>query len=169
MAGLVAITPACGAVDLVGAIAIGAIAGGVCAVAVGLKFKLKMDDSLDVVGVHLVGGIVGTLLIGLFSTCAGAGGIDGLFYGGGFGSLRAQFLGVLVAVAWSGVMTAILGFAIKFTIGWRTTDEAEVEGIDFDQHGETAYDLHTSLSGGPTGVLNTAEARTPAKSEGAKA
>ena len=84
VAGLVAITPACGAVDITGAIAIGAVAGVACAWAVGLKFKLKMDDSLDVVGVHLVGGIVGTLLIGLFSTSEGAGGIDGLFYGGGF-------------------------------------------------------------------------------------
>ena len=93
MAGLVAITPACGAVDIAGAIAIGAIAGAVCAWAVGLKFKFGLDDSLDVVGVHLVGGIVGTLLIGLFSTADGAGGIDGLFYGGGFGSLGDQALG----------------------------------------------------------------------------
>ena len=169
VAGLVAITPACGAVDIVGAIAIGAIAGGVCAAAVGLKFRFRLDDSLDVIGVHLVGGIVGTLLIGLFSTADGAGGVDGLFYGGGFASLGDQALGVVVAVLWSGVFTAILGFAIKYTMGWRVDDEAEVEGIDFDQHGETAYDLHTSLSGGPTGVLNAAEARTPTTSEGASA
>ncbi|MCW2757873.1 MAG: Ammonium transporter, partial [Nocardioidaceae bacterium] len=169
VAGLVAITPACGAVDLVGAIAIGAIAGGVCAVAVGLKYKLNLDDSLDVVGVHLVGGIVGTVLIGLFSTSAGAGGVDGLFYGGGFGSLRAQVLGVLVAIAWSGITTAILGYAIKYAMGWRISDEGEVEGIDFDQHGETAYDLHTSLSGGPTGVLGTSGAHVGAPTERAKA
>ena len=85
VAGLVAITPACGAVNVSGAIAIGAIAGGVCAWAVGLKYKFNLDDSLDVVGVHLVGGIIGTILIGLFSTSEGAGGVDGLFYGGGFG------------------------------------------------------------------------------------
>ncbi|MCW2819364.1 MAG: amtB, partial [Marmoricola sp.] len=142
VAGLVAITPACGAVDVVGALAIGAIAGAVCAWAVGLKFKFDLDDSLDVVGVHLVGGIVGTVLIGLFSTSAGAGGVDGLFYGGGFGSLRAQVLGALVAIAWSGVTTAIIGFAIKFTMGWRIDEEDEVnDGIDLAQHGETAYDF----------------------------
>src|SRR5690242_13852176 len=79
VAGLVAITPSCGAVDLLGAIAIGAIAGGACAYAVGLKYKMKLDDSLDVVGVHLVGGVVGTVLIGFFSTADAPGGIDGLF------------------------------------------------------------------------------------------
>jgi ammonium transporter, Amt family len=150
VAGLVAITPACGAVNITGAIAIGAIAGAVCAWAVGLKFKFGMDDSLDVVGVHLVGGIVGTLLIGLFSTADGAGGVDGLFYGGGFTSLGDQALGALVAIAWSGVATAIIAFAIKYTIGWRVSAEAEVEGIDGDQHGESAYDLHSGLGGGTT-------------------
>src|SRR3712207_6015235 len=90
VAGLVAITPAAGAVDLEGAVAIGAVAGAVCAWAVGLKYKLGYDDSLDVVGVHLVGGIIGTVLIGVFSTSEGAGGIDGLLYGGGLGSLCHQ-------------------------------------------------------------------------------
>ncbi len=154
VAGLVAITPAAGAVDIFGALAIGAISGALCAWAVGLKFKLGYDDSLDVVGVHLVGGIVGTLLIGLFSVTASdgdniaGGAVDGLLYGGGVGSLVDQFLGVLVAVAWSGVVTLILALAIKYTLGWRIDAEAEVEGIDFDQHGESAYDLHTSLSSG---------------------
>jgi Amt family ammonium transporter len=141
VAGLVAITPACGAVDPMGAIAIGAIAGGVFAWAFGLKFRLGLDDSLDVVGVHLVGGIVGTVLIGLFSTSDGAGGVDGLVYGGGFGSLGDQVLGALVAIVWSGVVTAVLGFAIKLTMGWRIAEEEEVEGIDFAEHGEAAYDL----------------------------
>ncbi len=155
VSGLVAITPACGAVDIVGAIAIGAIAGGICAYAVGLKFRLKLDDSLDVVGVHLVGGLVGTLLIGLFSTSEGAGGIDGLFYGGGFGSLGDQALGALVAIVWSGVFTAIIGFAIKYTMGWRVSEEEEVNGIDLAEHGESAYDLHTGVGGvaGGSGVL----------------
>jgi ammonium transporter, Amt family len=164
VAGLVAITPAAGAVDIEGAVLIGLIAGAICAWAVGLKFKLGYDDSLDVVGVHLVGGIVGTLLIGLFSTSDGAGSIDGLFYGGGLGSLGDQALGVLVAVVYSGVLTAIIGLVIKFTLGLRITDEAEVEGIDFDQHGETAYDLHTSLSSSGTGIIAAAT-----KSEGAHA
>ena len=113
----------------------------------GLKYKFDLDDSLDVVGVHLVGGIVGTVLIGLFSTADGAGGIDGLFYGGGFGSLGDQTLGALVAIAWSGVATAIIGLAIKYTIGWRIDEEDEVEGIDLTEHGESAYDF-ASLSGG---------------------
>ena len=154
VAGLVAITPACGAVDLVGAIAIGAIAGAACAYAVGLKFRFKLDDSLDVVGVHLVGGIVGTLLIGLFSTSAGAGGVDGLFYGGGFASLGDQALGALIAILWSGFFTAIIGFSIKYTMGWRITEDDEVNGIDLSEHGESAYDLHTGVGTGiSSGVL----------------
>jgi Amt family ammonium transporter len=147
VAGLVAITPAAGAVNLVGAIAIGAIAGAACAYAVGLKFKIGMDDSFDVVGVHLVGGIVGTVLIGLFSTSEGAGGIDGLFYGGGWGSLGDQVLGALVAIVWAGVATAIVGFAIKYTLGWRISEEDEVNGIDLAQHGESAYDIHSGVGG----------------------
>ncbi|MCW2851915.1 MAG: amtB [Nocardioides sp.] len=167
VAGLVAITPAAGAVDIEGAVAIGLIAGAVCAWAVGLKYKLGYDDSLDVVGVHLVGGVVGTVLIGVFSTSDGAGGIDGLFYGGGVGSLGDQALGVLVAVVFSGVITAIIALAIKFTLGLRISDEDEVEGIDLAAHGETAYDLHTGMGGGgggKTGVLGT----QPVVTEGAR-
>ena len=166
VAGLVAITPACGAVDIEGAVAIGAIAGGLCAVAVGLKYKLGYDDSLDVVGVHLVGGVIGTVLIGVFSTSEGAGGIDGLLYGGGFGSLGDQSLGALVAIAFSGVITLIIGLAIKYTIGLRLDPEDEVEGIDFVAHGESAYDIHTSGGGGGTGVL---AAKTAPVTEGANA
>ncbi len=167
VAGLVAITPACGAVDIEGAVAIGAIAGAVCAWAVGLKYKLGYDDSLDVVGVHLVGGIIGTVLIGVFSTSEGAGGIDGLLYGGGFGSLGDQSLGALVAILFSGVITTVIGLAIRYTIGLRVAEEDEVEGIDFVAHGESAYDIHTSGGGGGgTGVL---AARTAPVSEGANA
>ena len=153
VAGLVAITPACGAVDITGAIAIGAIAGAICAWAVGLKYKFGLDDSLDVVGVHLVGGIVGTLLIGLFSVSDGAAGVEGLFHGGGWESLGDQAAGAGIAILWSGVATAIIGFAIKYTIGWRITAEEEVDGIDFAQHGETAYDLATSGSFGGGGSI----------------
>ncbi len=163
VAGLVAITPACGAVDIEGAVAIGAIAGGVCAWAVGLKYKLGYDDSLDVVGVHLVGGIIGTVLIGVFSTSEGAGGIDGLLYGGGATSLGDQSLGALTAVGFSGVVTLIIGLAIKYTIGLRLKEEDEVEGIDFVAHGESAYDIHTS-GGGGSSVL---AAKTAPVSEGA--
>jgi ammonium transporter, Amt family len=167
VAGLVAITPAAGAVDIGGAVAIGAIAGAVCAWAVSWKFKLGYDDSLDVVGVHLVGGIIGTVLIGVFSTSEGAGGIDGLFYGGGAGSLGDQTLGALTAIAYSAVITAIIALAIKYTIGLRVSAEDEVEGIDFVAHGESAYDLHTSTAGGgKTGVL---AASTASSTEGANA
>jgi len=155
VAGLVAITPSCGAVNLVGAIAIGVVAGAACAAAVGLKLRLGLDDSLDVVGVHLVGGLVGTLLIGFVSTASAPGGIDGLLYGGGFTSLGHQAIAALFTIVWTGLLTTVLGLAIKVTIGWRVTEEAEVEGIDSDQHGEAAYDLGTSLGRGlPTsGVL----------------
>ncbi len=154
VAGLVAITPAAGAVDIWGALAIGVIAGAVCAWAVGLKFKFGLDDSLDVVGVHLVGGILGTVLIGVFSTTAdegsgiAGGAVDGLFYGGGLGSLGDQVLGVIVAILWSGVVTLVIALAIKYTIGWRVSEEAEVGGIDLDQHGESAYDLHSGVLSG---------------------
>lgn len=166
VAGLVAITPACGAVELPGAIAIGAIAGAACALAVGLKFKLGFDDSLDVVGVHLVGGIVGTLMIGLVSSAHAPGGIDGLFYGGGFDSLKNQSMAVLFTLIWTGGFTALIAFAIKYTIGWRVSEDAEVEGIDGDQHGESAYDLHTSLGGGKGGLF---AASTGVLKEGAHA
>ncbi|WP_340539430.1 ammonium transporter [Nocardioides sp. GXZ039] len=170
VAGLVAITPAAGAVDLSGAVAIGAIAGGVCAWAVGLKFRLGYDDSLDVVGVHLVGGIVGTVLIGIFSTAEGAGGVDGLLYGGGFGSLTDQVLGVLVAVAYSGVLTTIIGLALKYTLGLRISEEDEVGGIDLAEHGESAYDLHAgSRSGTPGSVLTRSAPPIARTEEGAQA
>ena len=131
-----------------GAIVIGAVAGGVCAWAVSLKYRFGLDDSMDVVGVHLVGGVLGTVLIGFLSTSSAPGGIDGLFYGGGLGSLGDQVGAAAIAIVWSAVMTAVIGLAIKYTIGWRISDEAEVEGIDGDQHGEAAYDLGTSMSGG---------------------
>jgi Amt family ammonium transporter len=141
VAGLVAITPSCGAVDIVGALVIGAVAGGLCAYAVGLKYRLDLDDSLDVVGVHLVGGVVGTVLIGFLSTSDAPGGIDGLFYGGGLGSLGHQAGAAAIAIVWTAVFTAGIGLAIKHTIGWRVAEEDEVEGIDFAEHGESAYDF----------------------------
>ena len=170
VAGLVAITPAAGAVNLSGAVAIGAVAGAVCAWAVGLKYKLGYDDSLDVVGVHLVGGVVGTVLIGVFSTAEGAGGVDGLVYGGGFGSLGDQTLGVVVAVVYSGILTTVIALAIKYTLGLRLDEEDEVNGIDLAAHGESAYDLHTGTSGGSSSVLAAAtRPTTPASTEGASA
>ncbi len=152
VAGLVAITPAAGAVDIEGAVAIGATAGAICAWAVGWKFRLGYDDSLDVVGVHLVGGVVGTILIGVFSTSEGAGGIDGLLYGGGVGSLADQTLGVLVAVVYCGVLTTVIALVLKYTIGLRISEDDEIGGIDLAEHGEAAYDIHSGV-GSSTGVL----------------
>jgi Amt family ammonium transporter len=173
VAGLVAITPAAAAVDVVGAMFIGLISGVLCALAVGLKYKFKYDDSLDVVGVHLVGGIVGTVLIGLFanvprdadgvpttSTWAPDGALDGLFYGGGLTQLWTQILVALIAIVASGVLTLIIGFALKYTMGWRISEEDEVEGVDVTTHGEAAYDIEPqSGSGGMSGVL-TSQHRT---------
>ena len=160
VAGLVAITPSCGSVDLVGAIAIGAIAGAACAYAVGLKYKFGLDDSLDVVGVHLVGGIVGTVLIGFLSTASAPNGIDGLFYGGGLGSLGDQLAAAGIAILWSAVATTVIALAIKYTIGWRITEDAEVEGIDFAEHGETAYDLSISTGRSPSSLVGAGASLT---------
>lgn len=149
VAGLVAITPSCGSVDLVGAIVIGCVAGVACAWAVGLKFRFGFDDSLDVVGVHLVGGIVGTLLIGVVGTTKSPQGVhgffpagaNGLFYGGDLTLLGHQAAAVLFTLVWTGTLTAIISMVIKHTIGWRVPPDDEREGIDYAQHGESAYDL----------------------------
>jgi Amt family ammonium transporter len=173
VAGLVAITPAAAAVDVVGAMFIGLIAGVLCALAVGLKYRFGYDDSLDVVGVHLVGGLVGTILIGFFanvprdaegvattSTWAPDGALDGLFYGGGATQLATQTVVALIAVVISGVMTLIIGLALKFTMGWRIPEEDETEGVDVTTHGESAYDIEPqSGNGGMSGVL-TSQTRT---------
>ena len=134
VAGLVAITPAAGALSPVGAIALGAIAGAACAFAVGLKYKLGFDDSLDVVGVHLVGGLVGTVLIGFLAT------EGGLLYGGGISLLIVQILIALVAVIFSGVVTFVIASALKATMGWRIGENEEITGIDSAEHRETAYE-----------------------------
>jgi Amt family ammonium transporter len=155
VAGLVAITPACGSVSLVGALAVGTVAGVLCALAVGLKYRLNLDDSLDVVGVHLVGGLVGTLMIGLVGTTSSPQGKDGffpadtngLFYGGDLTLLGHQAGAALFTIVWTGVLTTIIAFAIKWTIGWRVDVDEEVEGIDFAEHGESAYDLVGNAGG----------------------
>jgi len=171
VAGLVAITPACGAVDIYGAMIIGAAAGALCAYAVGMKYRFGYDDSLDVVGVHLVGGIIGTVFIGLLSTASAPGGIDGLFYGGGVKPLVIQTLTALFAILWSGVFTLVIALGIKYTMGWRLDEDTEAEGIDYTQHGETAYDLVGQagarlMGGGSGGVLGTTKTSV---SEGANA
>jgi Amt family ammonium transporter len=148
VAGLVAITPACAFVAPWGAIAIGLLAGAGCAAAVSLKYRFGFDDSLDVVGVHLVGGLIGSLAIGLFATTAvNSAGKDGLLYGGGWGVLGTQALGSFAVLGYSLVMTLLIGWAIHRTIGFRIDEEDEVGGIDLAQHLETAYDLVPGAAG----------------------
>ncbi|MFT4042023.1 MAG: ammonium transporter [Gordonia sp. (in: high G+C Gram-positive bacteria)] len=141
VAGLVAITPSCSAVDIWGALIIGVLAGIVCALAVSLKFKFGFDDALDVVGVHLVGGLLGTLLIGFLATKAAPAAVDGLFYGGGWGQLGKQFVGAFAVLGYSAVVTAIIAAVLKYTIGLRAEPEAEAVGLDESQHAESAYDF----------------------------
>jgi Amt family ammonium transporter len=147
VAGLVAITPACGYVGPIGALVIGIAAGAICALAVGLKYKLGFDDSLDVVGVHLVGGVVGTLLIGLFATTtANSAGGNGLFYGGGLNQLWRQAVAAFAVMIYSFVLAYIIGWIINKTIGFRVSEEAELTGIDEAEHAESAYEF-TSATG----------------------
>jgi Amt family ammonium transporter len=151
VAGLVAITPACSSVSPIGSIILGAVAGVLCALAIGLKYRFGYDDSLDVVGVHLVGGLWGTLAVGLLATAAAPAGVDGLFYGGGFDQLWRQAVGALAVLLYSGIVTFIIGWALHKTIGFRVSPEEEAAGIDGIEHAETGYDLG-SLGAGVRGV-----------------
>jgi Amt family ammonium transporter len=146
VAGLVAITPSCGSVTPLGAMAVGTAAGAICAIAIGLKYKLGYDDSLDVVGVHLVGGLVGTVLIGLLASSAVAD-VDGLLYGGGADQLGRQLVAAGATLAFSFVMTALLALALERTMGFRVPQEDEVGGVDLAIHAEQAYDLHAATGG----------------------
>jgi Amt family ammonium transporter len=145
VAGMVAITPSCGSVGLLGAVVIGLVAGVLCSYAVSWKFRLGYDDSLDVVGVHLVAGIVGTLLIGLFATgmmtsLSGAG-QRGLFYGGGLDQLWRQAVAILAVGAYSFGMSWLLGKAIdRVGPGFRAHRDHELTGLDLSVHAESAYD-----------------------------
>jgi Amt family ammonium transporter len=139
--GLVAITPACGAVTPLGAIAVGAIAGAICIYAVGLKSKFGYDDSLDVVGVHLVGGVIGTLLIGFFASDGMPSAVSGVFYGGGFDQLWRQAVAAGAVLVYSFVVSFIIAFAIKKTMGIRISAEEEEKGIDSHAHRDSAYEL----------------------------
>jgi Amt family ammonium transporter len=151
VAGLVAITPSCSSVNVVGALAIGVGAGVLCALAVGLKFKFGFDDSLDVVGVHLVGGLFGTLMVGLVATKEAPAAVAGLFYGGGFDQLTKQAIGAFAVLGYSAIATAILALIVKYTIGLRLDREDEAGGIDEAEHAETAYDFAVAGSGSVLG------------------
>lgn len=148
VAGLVAITPACSAVSPIGALILGVIAGVLCALAVGLKYRLGYDDSLDVVGVHLVGGLVGTLLIGFLATEIAPAGVNGLFYGGGTEQLGKQAIGAFAVLFYSLIVAAVIAFVIKAVGGIRVSKDVEVGGIDLAEHAESAYELGEAGGGG---------------------
>jgi Amt family ammonium transporter len=141
VAGLVAVTPAAGYVSGAAPLAIGAIAGAVCCYAVKIKNKAGYDDALDVVGVHFVGGLVGSLTIGFFSNpdFFGAEFKAGLFYDGGAGLLGEQLLANFAAIIWSFGITLVIMIVLKKTIGVRVSEETESEGLDFAEHAEVAY------------------------------
>ncbi|TIC88192.1 ammonium transporter [Nocardioides sp. GY 10113] len=155
VAGLVAITPACGNLMPWSSMVLGLVAGGLCALAVGLKYRWNYDDSLDVVGVHLVGGLVGTIGVGFLASNGG-----GLLTGGGAKQLVVQVCVALFAMLWSAVATLLVALAIKYTMGLRLDEEAEVEGIDFIEHGESAYDLGTSGGARRASVLGSGSTAT---------
>ena len=134
VAGLVAITPACANLTPMWAIVLGLVAGAVCALAIELKFTFGFDDSLDVVGIHLVGGLIGTLFLGFFATEVG------LIYSGSFEQLGKQAIAAFSVLIYSFVMSFAIGWVIDKTMGFRVRNEDELAGIDLVMHGEESYD-----------------------------
>ncbi|MCP4894413.1 MAG: ammonium transporter [Actinomycetales bacterium] len=161
VAGLVAITPACANVTPMGAILLGLVAGAVCAWAVTLKYKLGFDDSFDVVGIHMVGGLVGTLALGfLASDLVEEGGQNGLLYGGDLNLLIVQIIAAAGVMVYSFILAGIIALALKATTGIRSDEEDEVNGIDVAEHAETAYEFGDSGAGGAfAGVGQAARAK----------
>jgi len=135
VAGLVAITPACGSLTPGWAVVLGLVAGAVCALAIDLKFKLGFDDSLDVVGIHLVGGLIGTLYLGFFANGTG------LVYSGNLTQLLVQAIAALSVLVYSFVLAFVIGLIIEKTMGFRVKNEDEIAGIDTVIHGEEGYIL----------------------------
>jgi len=154
VAGLVAITPACGFIPPLAAILLGIVAGAACALAVSLKYKFGFDDSLDVVGVHFVGGWIGSLWIGLFAT-SGVNAVvthKSLFYGGSLDQLWRQFVASASVTVYSFAIAAILALVLKAAKMLRVSEDAEVGGVDVSDHGETAYDM-TPVAGSSGGAF----------------
>jgi Amt family ammonium transporter len=129
----------------------------ICQLAIGLKYRLGYDDSLDVVAIHGVGGAVGLLLTGLFATTAvNSAGANGLFYGGGGGQIGRQAIGVLVAAGYAFVVTFGLAWLVRVTMGFRVAPEVETEGIDEAEHAESAYEFSPLTTTGRGTVLPSA-------------
>ena len=169
VAGLVAITPAAGFVTPLAAVAIGLVAGALCAVSLGLKEKAKVDDALDVVAVHLVGGIWGSIAVGLFATSTVNGLVTepGLLVGGGFGLLGKQVLAVAAVLIYSFLGTFVIGKVIGLVMDNRVDVETEVTGLDQAMHSETAYEWgDSSYSAQQRGsALDIAASSTSVKKE----
>jgi ammonium transporter, Amt family len=164
VAGLVAITPSCSAVTPLGAILLGLLAGSVCAYAVGFKYRLGFDDSLDVVGVHLVGGALGSVLIGFLAAPSSAAGVAGILYGGGgdgWALLGKQAVAVVSVGTFSFVLAFVIGKVIDRVIGFRVDVDDEVTGIDQTTHAETGYDLHQVFGGLRSGAGQPVPSETP--------
>ena len=132
----------------------------ICALAVGLKYRWGYDDSLDVVGVHLVGGLVGTIGIGLLATAAAPTGVDGLLYGGGVDQLGKQLLGAGVVLAYAFLVSGAIAWVVHRAMGFRIDEEHEVNGIDLVVHAETAYDLHSTAGARSSGGFHAPKATT---------
>ena len=163
VAGLVAITPAAGFVGPLAAIAIGLVGGIVCAYAVGLKFRLGYDDSLDVVGVHLVGGLVGALLTGVFADIAiNEFGADGLINGGGFTLIGKQLLAIGVTLIFSFLGSFAILKLVQKTIGLRVSEDDEQTGVDLAQHSEVGYALAEGGGHAPVAPSSPASSHSPA-------
>jgi ammonium transporter, Amt family len=142
VAGLVAITPCAGFVGGLAPVFIGFVAGMLCLMAIQLKFRFGYDDSLDVVGVHLVGGVVGSILLGFFAdTAINSAAVDGVFFGGGGDLLADQVVAVGATILYSGILSFVLAKIVDATVGLRVTEDEEAAGLDTTQHAETAYNL----------------------------
>ncbi len=174
VAGLVAITPSCGFVNLLGATIIGILAGAICALACSLKFRLGLDDALDVLAVHFVGGVIGALAIGFLGTTAfNASGHDGLFYGSatsmdGVGLLYHQAIAVVCVALYSLVVSFILAKIVDKVMGLRLNDEDEQLGLDLSQHEESAYDFESVLGSVRQTLTGKTSGTTPASTEEVK-
>ncbi len=165
VAGLVGITPAAHSVTPMGALAIGLISGISCALAVGLKYRFGYDDSLDVVGVHLVGGLAGTLAIGLFASGQAPAGVSGLLYGGGFDQLWRQAAGAFTVLLAGFAASYLIGLVLERTIGFRVDRDSELEGLDIALHAESGYEF----GGARSARTGTARPVPAAATEGARA
>ncbi|HLS75853.1 MAG TPA: ammonium transporter [Nocardia sp.] len=164
IAALVGITPACGAVSPVGALIVGAASGAICCLAVSMKFRLGIDDSLDVVGIHLVGGIIGTLLIGFLAVPEAPNEAAGLFYGGGVDVLWRQTVAVIAVFAYTFVVTIVIAKVLDMVMGLRVPAEHEADGLDAVIHGESAWVMETAtltaVAATPAAAVAAAEAIT---------